>query len=141
MQGESCSGVVLGNKIIQAMSGERRQSWVACWTDGPRVLPREEVRRVCDGNPMEDVEDSGERKKASWTNDRRDRNRTMNTETGNYLWRMFASVGRPAGHIYLLLSLMWDSFYRFSPSVVVWMWKPPARSGVRRKCDKEWPRR
>ena len=83
------------------MSGERRQSWVACWTDGPRVLPREEVRE-CDGNPMEDVEDSGERKKASWTNDRRDRNRTMNTETGNYLCLAdgrVASAGRPATSI------------------------------------------
>ena len=83
------------------MSGERRQSWVACWTDGPRVLPREEVRE-CDGKPMEDVEDSGERRKASWTNDRRDRNRTMNTETGNYLCLAdgrVASVGRPATSI------------------------------------------
>ena len=91
-------------------SGERRQSWVACWTDGPRVLPREEVRE-CDGNPMEDVEDSGERKKASWTNDRRDRNRTMNTETGNYLCLADGRVGRPhlsptQPHVGLLLSVL-----------------------------------
>ena len=93
-------------------AGERRQSWVACWTDGPRVLPREEVR-VCDGKPMEDVEDSGERKKASWTNDRRDRNRTMNTETGNYLFGGWSRrpVGRPhlsptQPHVGLLLSVL-----------------------------------